>query len=155
MPIVKSGWLLPTDQFIPLGELSHSELVIKFLSGLFVHDNLLGQYCFKDFNRFLKRTDYKRLNVADAVEDYAVLCLRWIKIGNAYNFNNNYTVTLANYDTYERKILHYEHIGYHVTAIPIAIHCYETIDAHEYEKLDVETIISSGQTDYQKYMTMA
>lgn len=155
MPTVKSGWLLPTDQFIPLDELSHSQMVIKFLSGLFAHDNLLAQYCLRDFKRFLKRTEYKGLQLIDTVEDYAVLCLRWIKIGNAYNFNNNYTVTLANYDTFANKILHYERIGYHVTAIPITIHCYETIDAHEYEKLDVPAIINSGQIDYDNYLTMS
>ena len=79
MPTIKSGWLLPTNEIIYLADLSHSEMVIKFLSGLILYDEVLGKYCLRDFKRFLKRSEYVDMVLADAIEDYAVLCLRWKK----------------------------------------------------------------------------
>ena len=154
MPKIKSGWLLPTDEVIYLGDLSHSEMVIKFLSGLVLCDKALGYYCLRDFKHFLKRAKYEDLHVVDAIEDYAVLCLRWIKLGNAYNYYDNRTTTIANYDMFADKILHYENIGYHVNIIPVEIHCYQTIDQREYEKINVTDVIKMGNVNYDEYLAI-
>ena len=152
MPATRSAWILPTEETVYLDELSHSEVVIKFLSGLLLCDEALGKYCLRDFKRFLKRAEYKDLHLSDAIEDYAVLCLRWIKIGNAYKFYNNKTTTIPDYDMFIDKIRYYYNIGFHVNVIPITIHCYETIAQTEYNKLDVKHVISCGNSDYEEYV---
>lgn len=153
MPKIQSGWLLPTGQVIYLGELSHSEVVIKFLSGLITYDGTLGRYCLKDFKNFLARPKYEHLDLPDAIEDYAVLCLRWIKLGNAFNFNDNRTVTIAEYDSFSDKVSHYRDIGYEVNAIPIEIHCYSTIDDREYAKMNVKEVMKFGNKNYNEYLS--
>ena len=50
------------------------------------------------------------------------------------------------------KILYYRNIGYHVIVIPVKIHCYETIDQREYEKMDVSHVISIGSSNYNYYL---
>lgn len=151
MLATKSAWLLPTGETIYLGDLSHAEVVIKFLTGLFLYDEVLARYCLRDVKRFHMREDYKGMELKDVIEDYAVLCLRWIKIGNAHNYNNNRTVTIANYDTFKEKIIYYSNIGFQVNVILIKVHYYETISQKEYDKLNVRQIIDSGNNDYDAY----
>lgn len=153
MPKVKSGWLLPTDEVIYLENFSHSEVAIKFLSGLMHYDSILGDCCLKDFKHFLSRPEYEHLDLSDVIEDYAVLCLRWIKLGNAFNYYDNKTTTIANYDTSLDKIWHYKNIGYKVNVIPIEIHCYATIDEKEYENMNVNEIINMGNENYDEYLS--
>lgn len=154
MPKVKSAWILPTEEVIYLENLSHAEMITKFLTGLFAKDEALAKYCLRDFKRFMESEEYFGMEVIDIVEDYAVFCLRWIKIGNAYDFNNNRTATIANYDTYEEKINHYRNIGLYVNALPIKIHRFATIGEAEYQKINIKEIIKNGNTDYKKYLDM-
>jgi hypothetical protein len=154
MPKVKSAWILPTEEVIYLENLSHAEIIVKFLTGLFVKDTVLAKYCLRDFKRFMEREEYIGMKVIDIVEDYAVFCLRWVKIGNAYNFKDNKTMTIANYDAHEEKIKRYNDIGFYVSVLPIKLHCYETIGQAEYQKLNVKEIIKNGNTDYKAYLNM-
>lgn len=149
MPNIQSGWLLPTGQVIYLGEFSHSEVVIKFLSGLLCYKEVLGRYCLRDFKRYVELNG--DLNLSDTIEDYAVFCLRWIKIGNAFNYNDNKTITVANYDSLESVMVHYENIGYQVNRLPIKIHYYEKIELREYKKIVVSDVIQAGNKDYDEY----
>ena len=144
MPRTVSAWLLPTGQNVPLNGMSHAEVVGRFLTGLLSTEKRLGEYCKKDFLRFLERENYQQMEFSDAVEDYAVLCLRWIKIGNAYGFNNNNTITIADYDGNKDKINFYQAIGYHVNVIPITIHRFETIGESEYRLINVLDVIKKA-----------
>lgn len=146
MPRTQSAWLLPTGEVVKLGIMSHAEVVQKFLTGLLVVDEKLAKFCLNDFKRFLKRDRYQDLHLSEAIEDYAVLCLRWTKIGNAYGFNNNNTITIADYDGNQDKIRHYQDIGYRVNVIPVYIHCYETISESEYKLINFADVIGKGYT---------
>lgn len=154
MPKVRSAWILPTEEIIYLENLSHAEMIVKFLSGLFTKDVVLAKYCLKDFKRFLKREEYVGMEAMDIVEDYAVFCLRWAKIGNAYNFKDNKTMTIANYDAHEDKINRYKDIGFYVSVLPIKLHCYETIGQAEYRNINVKEIIKNGDVDCEKYLNI-
>jgi len=146
MPRTMSAWLLPTGEKVFLNSMSHAEVVGRFLTGLLLTEKGLGEYCKRDFLRFLTRENYQSMSLSDAVEDYAVLCLRWIKIGNAYGFNNNNTITIADYDGNQDKIDFYRNVGYHVNVIPITIHCYETISESEYRMINVLEVVKKGRT---------
>lgn len=147
MPQIKSAWLLPTDEVYHLGNMSHSEVIIKFISGLAKQDVALANYCLQRWKHFRSQAKYTDLQLIDAIEDYAILCLRWIKIGNAYNYNNNATITIADYDGNANKIAHYQNISYQVNIIPISVHYYELLGQRDYDKLNIAEIINSGNYD--------
>lgn len=147
MPQIKSAWLLPTDETLYLGNMSHSEVIIKFISGLKKQDVILTNYCLQRWKQFRSQERYTNVELRDAIEDYAILCLRWIKIGNAYNYNNNATVTIADYDGNAHKIAYYQNISYQVNIIPISVHYYELLGQRDYDKMNVAEIIASGSCD--------
>ena len=146
-----SAWLLPTGEMYYLGGLSHAEVVKRFLVGLFEVDEALANYCSRDFKRFAAREEYKSLQLSDVVEDYAVHCLRWIKIGNAYKFNNGETVTAADFDSNKSVIEHYQKIGYCVSVVHVGEHRFATIDDREYAKFDITDVIKKGEKTHEEF----
>ena len=146
MPVVlkvETGWILPTGEKILLGNKYHSDIVALFLTGLLEVDPSLGRYCINQLKNYAKQ--FPALGTTDIIEDFAVFRLRWIKIGNNRGYNNNMTITIARYDFYAETIKRYQNQGYFVNVVtPPAGHTYEAIEAREYEKLNIQEVLSKG-----------
>ena len=144
---VGSGWILPTYERIMLGSKLHSDIVILFLTGLTKVDEILGNYCMRELKNFTEATIYNTNDIKGIVEDFAVLKLKWIKLGNNCNFNNNMTLTIADSDYYNDIIEQYQRRGYIVNLIPYNSSKGSAIELYEYQKLDIKDVISKGSMD--------
>ena len=140
---IDSGWILPTSERILLGEKLHSDIVILFMTGLLKVSPTLGNYCLKQLKLF--KSEYpSTIDITDLIEDFAVFRMRWIKIGNNRGYNDNMTITIADYDFFASAIHRYQDMGYYVNVVKPPKHTYEVIEQREYEKINVKDVISKG-----------